>query len=302
MKKTILLLVVLSHLSIVNGQQYYPFPDSGAIWNNAQWEYSFGNTTYSQYGLMGDTLINSIQYHKLYMLNDSSLNLLNATYVGAIREQTKRIFFRYIYCQEEVLLYDFTKQVGDSIHSLFSEHEILSCDSTTPYDGIITDIDSTLIGDSYRKVYHIGPWYPDWIEGIGSLAGLLNPIPPQITGFDTWDLVCYKKDEVELYLNPDFSTCFPLNVGINDNIKKSNSGVRLYPHPVTDISSFDLISDENKFKYLTIYNIFGQTVYHLEISNKNTIQLDRTDFTSGLLLYKIETINGQCITGKIIIE
>ena len=302
MKKSLIFFILTLQLTIIKGQQYYPFPDSGAVWNNAQYVYSLGDTIYSQYGIIGDTSFNSIQYHKLYLLNDSSLNLSNATYLGAIREQTKKIFFRYAYCQKEFLLYDFTKQVGDSIRSLFSETDIFSCDTATIYNGIITNIDSTLIDGSYCKVYHIGPWYPDWIEGIGSMAGLLNPIPPQITGFDTWHLVCFKQYEVVLYLNPYYSTCFSTNVGIKENNKNTNSSIRIYPQPVTDISIIDLTAENKHFKKLTIYNTFGQIVYHLEISNKKTIQLNGDDFISGLHLYKLEANDGQCTTGKIMIE
>lgn len=300
MKKSLLLLIFLVHLTIIKGQEYFPFPDSGAVWNNANYVYSLQDTVYSQYGIIGDTSFSLIPYHKLYLLNDTSLDPTNATYIGALREQSKKIFFRYVYCQEEILLYDFTKQVGDSIHSLFSENEIWSCDSITPYDGVIANIDSILINGSYRKVYHIDPWYPDWIEGIGSLAGLLNPIAPQITGFDTWELVCFKKDGDVLYLNPNFNTCFPLIVGITDNSMTSNSGIRIYPNPLTDISSIDFIG--NKYTYMTFYNISGQILIRFEISNKKSIKLNRIDFNSGLIFYKIETTDGQFMTGKILIE
>ncbi len=300
MKKSFLFLILLLQLTLVKGQQYFPFPDSGAIWNCAHFSYSQQDTMYSQYGIIGDTIFDSTPYHKLYLLGDTSLNILNATFVGAIREESKKIFFRYNYCQHEILLYDFTKQVGDSIHSLFSEFEILSCDSTTDYNGIIANIDSTLINGTYRKVYHIDPWYPDWIEGIGSLAGLLNPIPPQITGFDTWELVCFKKNGDVLYLNPNYNTCFPLIVGIAENIITSNNGIKIYPNPVTDISTIEFIG--NEFKYLTFYNISGQIINRYEISNLKTIQLNKNDFITGLIFYKIETIEGQYITGKIIFE
>lgn len=300
MKKSILFLIFILQLTIVKGQQYFPFPDSGAIWNNAHFSYSQQDTMYSQYGIIGDTILDLTPYHKLYLLNDTSLDPSNTTYVGALREESKKIFFRYNYCQHEILLYDFTKQVGDSIYSLFSEFEILSCDSTTSYNGIIAGIDSTLINGAYRKVYHIDPWYPDWIEGIGSLAGLLNPISPQITGFDTWELVCFKKDGDVIYLNPNFNTCFPLIVGINKNIINSNNRIKIYPNPVTDISTIEFIG--NEFKYLTFYNNSGQILNSFEISNLKTIQLNKDDFISGLIFYKIETIGGQYMTGKIIIE
>ena len=304
MKKSTLFLIfifqlTILQLAIVKGQQYFPFPDSGAVWNCLHCCQQ--DTEYSQYGIIGDTVFDMIPYYKLYLLNDTSLDTSNATYEGALREESKKIFFRYSYCQHEILLYDFTKQVGDSIHSLFSEFEIMSCDSTSYYDGIITGIDSTLINGTYRKVYHIGPFNIDWIEGIGSLAGILNSIPPQTTCLDdTWDLVCFKKDGEVLYLNPNYNTCFPLVVGINENTINSNNRIKIYPNPVTDISTIELTG--NDFKYLTLYNTFGQIINRFDISNLKTIQLDRNDFSSGLIFYKIETTKGKYITGKIIIE
>lgn len=300
MKKSILILILILQLSIVKGQQYFPFPDSGAIWNNAYFNYALQDTMYSQYRIIGDTIFELTPYHKLYLLNDTSLSPSNTTYVGALREQSKKIFFRYKECQHEILLYDFTKQVGDSIHSLFSEYEIGSCDSTTTFNGIITGIDSTLINGTYRKVYHIGPWYPDWIEGIGSLAGLLDPIPPQITGYDTWELVCFKMNDEVLYLNPNYNTCFPLTVGISKNTINSNNRIKIYPNPVTNIITIEFLG--NEYKYLTFYNNSGQIINRYKISNLKTIQLNKNDFSPGLIFYKIETTGGQYLTGKIIIE
>ena len=70
--------------------------------------------------------------------------------IGGLRENDKKIYYLgetifSLYCEEEFLLYDFTKQIGDTI-----KH-----DPEGLFFSVILDIDSVLIGDGYRKRYSI---------------------------------------------------------------------------------------------------------------------------------------------------
>jgi len=67
MKKLLFLFAFLAlTLTSARGQTnvYHPFPDSSAFWTN-YWETDYNNG-YSGYGIFGDTVINNLNYHKLY--------------------------------------------------------------------------------------------------------------------------------------------------------------------------------------------------------------------------------------------
>ncbi len=91
--KTILIILFFSIPVFGSSQNYYSFPDSNAIWNHyfeIGESKSFNNTTkYYSYGLMGDTIINSINYSKLYEFSDTVFTL-SAEYLGGLREDTLR--------------------------------------------------------------------------------------------------------------------------------------------------------------------------------------------------------------------
>lgn len=297
MKKLFLLLIILLQLTILKGQQYYSFPDSNAIWHHSfiTGSYQPGDTSFYSYGLIGDTVINSIVYSKVYELNDTVLNS-NAIYHGCLREDSsKRIFYigwdywKMNFFSQEIQLYDFSKTVGDSInYGIWGKQPIIS-------------VDSVLIGLTYRKRFEV--IWDTFIEGIGCTGDLLSPIndiPTKV--FTNWDLICFKQDDDILYLNPNYPTCFTTTVGINENAVNIISEIKIYPQPITNISVIDLTCTKTQFKYLTIYNLLGKTIHHSEIINKKTIQLLRNDFNSGMYLYKLESTYGNIMTGKFIVE
>jgi hypothetical protein len=286
MKKIILLLfacLLFSGVKQISAQNYVPFPDSNAIWNNRFWNQSV--TEYTRLGLMGDTVINSVPYHKLYQLNDSVLSITNAVYYGAMREQGKKIYFRYYNCQYEFLLYDFTKNVGDTIYNIFCEDNLFSCDSIND-TAVITSIDSILIESNYRKVFHFESSFstPVWIEGIGSTSGLINPLVPAVTCICSWDLVCFKQNNEEVYLNPNFNSCFPPTVGINENIGSLFYEINISPNPAS--GKITIVSPEDQPLNLSVYNIVGELILHRALYN-STEEINISSLAKGVYIINV---------------
>jgi hypothetical protein len=248
---------------------YHSFPDSNATWSEEEID-GMGpcQPCKYQFRMAGDTIIDSIQYHKIYKENDSLFNSSNSLYFGGIREQSKKIYYRFLNCSHEVRLYDFSKSVGDTIQNLFTEFDL--CNPETIYDSIIS-IDSILIGSNYRKVFNLSGANTTWIEGIGSTYGLLNEVEAVPTCSCSWYLVCFQQNDTVKYLNPNFSTCFPTITGIPNYIVKNYFNV--YPNPVVDnitIESSQKATEE-------ILNIQGQTIL------QQTVQQGKTDIDiSGL--------------------
>src|SRR5262245_40876794 len=107
---------------------YHPFPDSNASWNIQYYDpVSCGSCSnwhfeWFSYVLDGDTMINSVTYHKLSVpfvsASDSGCCINHSVgYAGSIRQDipAKKVYFIPPASSTEQLLYDFNLQVGDTI-------------------------------------------------------------------------------------------------------------------------------------------------------------------------------------------
>ena len=107
----------------------------------------FYNNLYRDY-IDGDTIINSIQYHKIYRSGYSYYGLFPQGEVytydhvlhGFLREEDNKWYT--IYENNDALLFDFTMNVDDTV---------FSCYTFTMGETIIVDsVDSILVDDTYR--------------------------------------------------------------------------------------------------------------------------------------------------------
>ena len=299
--KTILFIAgIIFFAMYLNAQEYVPFPDSNAIWNQIYTSEQPVEAEIFQYGISGDTLINGKQYRKVYLLNDTVYPLVTGQYCGAIREEEKKIYVTGCDCvypgagQEEVILYDFSKAPGDTVY--------VGQNGWGPAGYlVVSSIDSILIAGSYRKTFHFAGYEHFWIEGIGSTRGLFSPVREQPTGFQQWKLICFNKDNEVEYLNPEFNTCFP-PLSVSKNVKQDNL-VKIIPHPVTGISTIEFENNTAAgYQYIDFYNIFGQLVHRINIQNKTRLNVSHVDFEPGLYLYRLSGSNMNGITGKIVFE
>ena len=283
MKKLLLLFFITLSIS-GSGQTsvYHPFPDSNAIWSTLSVYDSDQN--YSRFGIIGDTNINAILYHKIYSLHDSVLTKSGAVYFGALRENSRKVYFQYYNCQQETLLYDFTKEVGDTIYSLANEHTIDYCFPTTSFWSVLTNIDSMIIDGSYRRVYHLSLGDAFWIEGIGSNYGLFNPIEPQVAGNYSWSLICFKQNDETLYVNPLFLSCYPDYNGIKNTIESIGKNVKVFPNPSNGSFTVDLDNLIN-VKEIRILNLLGKIVFQQSINNQSKINID--NLPSGVYILTV---------------
>lgn len=200
----------------VEGQTYFPFPEGNAHWNvylvTSGQHNPPTDTTLLRYALHGDTTINEVLYMKLCLEKGDTINPVLEP-IGGLREDEKRVFFigqDFLGAphDEEILLYDFNKQLDDTIFHY---------DNTF---SVILGIDSILIGDDYRKRYEVdvkyGKHHPDFVvEGIGSIMnGLLGHITMIPTGgYSYWEHVCFRENGLVKYLNPVFADCYPSSWG-----------------------------------------------------------------------------------------
>ena len=158
------------------------FPDSNAIWN-VKYVNSVGTSTDGLlYGLKGDTLINDTLYNKLYTLSDTTFSDENLQlYIGGFRQESQKVWFKPAYwTSSDILLYDFSASVGDTVwHKayliLFNNSEYTHEFRSSENFDVIQDI---TIENGIKKyiLSALKPVPDEWYLGIGSILGIFGPI------------------------------------------------------------------------------------------------------------------------------
>jgi hypothetical protein len=289
------------------------FPTSDAIWNIQLDRLYF-------YGLSGDTLIEDKSYNKLYLLYDTDLNIDSRDkYVGGFRQEDKKVWFRpsrdFFYLlyndspyPEETILYDFSKNVGDTIwHNsiIFGSHWAMK-DSTAA--SIITSID---MDEQNHKIYHVELYEfydgalsrislrrESWIEGIGGiyhgLFWFLSMRPTCIC--PDYRLVCFKQgNEIKYTNNPDCNSCFECSVpGVDISEKNIISLEIVYENNNIRVKG----GDPSVFPYeLKLFSPIGQLILEKKLqSDKEEIPVNQL---KGVYLYQVYKNNKTVKTGKI---
>lgn len=302
MKQLILSIITFLIFTVgLKGQNYVPFPTENVNWN----VYYVGtcqerapDTILIRYTIHGDTTINDISYRKLCIESGDTINPKIRS-IGGLREENKKIYYSgetiLSATNEEFLLYDFTKQTGDTI-----KHN-----SQGWFYSVILDIDSVLIDGMYRKRYNVNNrWFfqnPDYIiEGIGSVKnGLLGHISDIPTcGFHYWEHICFKENGVVKYLNPSFADCFPDNLIMGTNHTETVTQIRIYPNPVNQEIQIENNSDKNLS--LKIVDINGRSIIDQQLNDVKTVI--KLDVQPGVYHVLIKNKTGQIILTQRIIK
>ena len=186
-----------------------------------------------KYMVENDTLINFKKYYKLYKSGVAYYDFpfsYNKIYTGAIRDEDNRFYYVKKNTTDEVLLYDFNLTAGDSIYSEIEQRTITIYNIDTLQNG------RKLFNYSkYHKLGKCGYFMSGYfIEGIGSLGGLLQVSPCDHIGFRENFLICYSEDNKIVYqsnqarCNCDIvtkeSSGFSLDTSMVWKITKYNSG------------------------------------------------------------------------------
>ncbi len=296
MKSIILSLIITTCIFCTYSQNYRQFPTSD---DNPLWVLK---TTYPHiedndevycgfYGLLGDTIINSVKYEKIYSFNDTIVSINNIEYyLGCIREETKKIYLIEPNSTSEKLVFDFSKNINDTI--------LLDSILIPPSPIILADIDTlNLNGENYLRYWT--SCGDKWIEGIGNaewdIFGICPPLPDN--GSYT-RLNSFKLDNTMIY-GPDCKC--ENNIATSINKYKQNVSIELFPNPANNYVTFKFNNSIKNDNYkIIIFDIIGKVVYKdLLLTNSNTIKLD--NINSGI--YVIEFIlNDSLYSSKLIVD
>lgn len=312
----------------VRGQedyQYRPF-ETGAVWSVNNFKF----------GSFGDTVIGGREYVKLYRQESDqnfSFDLSQATYWGAFRNDTagKKVYFAvpagvHIYTMNpfssyvtesdtELLFYDFSMALGDTVTCHFFEEE--------KQNVICTKVSRVSFGSIYAGYYQtpthnqsvfldfqdndsIMPFGTDgsvkrmivedvspsssetilWIEGVGSSDGFVSLSAHYLASDECYTrLLCYCNNDNECLqtgfdiTDNDSTDCFAHFIGGGvQNFERLT--LLVYPSPACDIIRIESSEPESAAGTLTIWDVTGKQHY---LSNTQLPQqLDVSSFPKGL--------------------
>ncbi len=295
--KTILIIILMFIGLLSYGQMTEMIVDTNKLWSNLFSTHTGGPppyykiTTFVKFS--GDTLINSIHYKKVLTTQDS----LQSDYIvsGYIREDsTNKVFHRTSHDSTIRLLYDFNVKVGDTINIGWNYF---------PMEFVVDTVDSIFIYNKYLKkivLSEYGGGIPEqWIEGIGSLCGVLKSGYSCLIGTID-ELLCYFENDTLKYSNPGYPNCYYNTVGVN-NLFPIELEVYLFPNPVTSTSKLTIENIQHRSYTVDFFNIMGKKIKSFVLSN-NELLIHRKDFVPGIYFYRIIAPQSEIITGKFIIE
>ena len=266
-KLTLFLLVFISIISC--GQSYFPFPESNAIWKNVEIPYPPGPFTWysshHEYLIDGDSMINNISYSKVFIIEydvECSQIYSGPNYYGSLRNDSifKKVYFIPYNYDNEVLLYDFSLEIGDTVPEIIDNYNYP--------DMYVLDIDSMYIYDTYRTCFYY--YVLGWpipiriIEGIGAETGLFEPI----TNFEQIHyLRCFHQSDTLYYINPDDTSCVLetdtcIFVHIKEECKKLQKSIHIFPNPCSqniNISNYDIL--QNAYIDVVIMDLQNRIIY-----------------------------------------
>ena len=273
------LLIVAGGSGVVAQTSHFPT-------QNASWSvYSFSNyqSDTLEYYLAGDTILYDTSWSKLFHKNPQG----DVVYCGAIKESDDIVEIK-LPDEEKRLLYDFTLAVGDTFPyspfhfgwDVYSVMVVERIDTVQLLNGefrleIVSNMVTSGIFEEIQE---------RWIEGVGSVHGLLFPLNPKLLDVESneeFTLVCYTEDDELLYHNPRFASCMTATeIGDAGN---NDSGVQIYPNPAKDHIVIST-ADNTQIRTITIYDSLGKKV--MKVSN--TSEIDISGLKIGMYLCEID--------------
>ena len=298
---TILISLNIFFSTSLFSQNYYPFPTSEAIWNIVGDNCLYPVGYRIRFGLYGDTIINSKLYSKIFDLYDSTLIHPYSTYFGAIRENDEKQVFLLMEPYPEILLYDFSLNVGDTIWYEYGgaiAYGNFVFWQQSHYR-VVLNIDSILLeNNEYRKRISFSGVYSMsdvWVEGIGSIiwAGLLNPIITDIvTNGDGYYFACFKHHGQVFYLNNPFcDKCFCQLLSDINILNNNQLGIKIFPNPSINNINIEF-KNSNQIKYtLSLYNAHGQLVRQIDHITTERVIIERENLKTGIYYFQLKSKN-----------
>lgn len=244
----------------------------------------------------GDTSINQMNYIKMWECDDEFGYDWYLKGYGR-SDSNGDIYFRST-SGWEGLAYRFDVNVGDTFTIANPFHPDEFTVEVLEIDTVIVEPASSnrkrIKISTYDSTFWGGEEY--WIEGIGSLAGIIN------SGFHVYLLtgaeftaLCYWKNNNLIYSNPAWNSCYYTWVGTPELAIKP-AEIIIQPNPLVTKSHITLKGFHEDNYLLEITDMFGKRIKQYLIQQDEEISLHRGIFSSGL--YMVTLFDGKKIIAR----
>lgn len=296
MKRILLIFIILSTF-IQLGAQNYGLLDTTNRWSYMIYQ-SWGTWYKESYHIKfsGDTTINQMNYLKMWECDDE---FGYDWYLrGYGRSDTSGdIYFRSTNGWEG-LAYRFDVNPGDTF-TVANPYYVYN------FTAEVLEIDSVFVEpvNEYRKRIKISDfdsttWAEEeyWIEGIGSLAGIINSgfHVHLLTGAE-YTALCQWENDSLVYSHPVWNSCYYTWVGTSELTEKPIE-ILIKPNPMADKSHIKLKGLHLGKYQLEITDMFGKVMRQYSAQQDEKITIHRGTFSSGL--YLITLYDGNTIIGR----
>lgn len=323
MKKLLLFLIGTSCFVISNAQSsvYKNFPDTNFIWVETSNGIPGGGcccggiciNDYSyQVFFDGDTVLNSQVYSKFYETGSMTAYIVgppscapwcnNITSTTSYYSHQLTGFLRHDAAAkkvyewsggQELLMYDFTMQVGDSARGRIGN----------PNMNYVSAIDSMLVGNQYHKRFWLTTWnghqagYDSayaWItEGLGGSQGMLYDIYPVFERVGT--IVCAYNNTVPVYPANQPGCTIPTG---KEELLPVELTFTLVPNPA---NGHVRITGGETGASITVTDVQGKLIYNGRCTGETT-ELKLAGIPKGIYAVKLTNKAGQHAVKKLVIE
>lgn len=283
-----ILVLTIFGLSLSSYSQYNQTLKENSEWYTYSWFEISYNTAFH---IIGDSVINDTTYKKLgsFPTGQPPSNF----HIDLVREDSvsKSIYRRANGI--DYLMYDFTLEPGDtfSIKRMdggFLHNLLLDSITNTVYNNTGNLLETNI--DNMRVFYFHDPefTYIDnviWIEGIGSLTGLIYSDLSWNGGNNGETLLCHYNElgirDFHFIYNEEPFPCQSV-VGINE-IETENK-IKISPNPsMTGI--FKLGGQD--IKSVSCYNSVGKLISNTDFDNNETITIDLSNNPNGVYFIRV---------------
>lgn len=293
-----------------NGQLYYfALTNESSLWN---YERTIECEPYSPYygfrysmKIEGDTNIAGITYSRLFRPTweffvpewfDGTVDdcfpwaIPDTGYVGGLRDNygERKVYFVKAGTEQEILLYDFSLNVGDTLDFYFDPDVLMQLEDPI----IVASIDSVEIGNSLRLRWNfttpnnIGSDNAlQLIAGIGGTAGLIEPDPFFLMHSPQTSLTCFSMGNVHFY-PPGTSSCEMITH--TTDFPAPHDELILFPNPAS--TQLSVILPEKSIRKSTtieVFDIGGRPVYQTRHNGNRMIQLNTENWNAGIYVLRM---------------
>lgn len=239
------------------------------------------------------------------VINDKYYQRIGEDYV--LRKEGDKVFSRRINIDTELVIYDFSLGIGDT---LFRRRSFA--------DGLISNDTFAFVVDSVawadigymRRVQRVKFFFFDkdmwryggkdvWVEGVGSLNNEFF-LPMYTYSFSDMymRLNCFYEHGEQLYTGwwPDSCSFEPNEIECPDN----SLSATLYPNPTADVLNLKFSAPPLNNTYIAIYDCIGRIVMQRELRGiENSFSL--AHLASGVYNYSIVNGRQKIQSGKVVV-